>query len=155
MHPVFGFWAEIVPFLVVTAVLAGAMLPLQAVFNARLGQSVGSVFWAAGFSAALSSVLLCGAGLVSTGSAPRTNDLAALPFWAWIGGICGVVTLAGVTVAAPRIGAGGTIALVVAGQVIFSLALDHFGFSGLVPQPLNLQRALAASLLLSGALPVR
>lgn len=66
-----------------------------------------------------------------------------------------MVTLAGVTVAAPRIGAGGTIALVVAGQVIFSLALDHFGFFGLVPQPLNLQRALAASLLLSGALPVR
>lgn len=143
------------PFLVVAAVLAGAMLPLQAVFNARLGQSLGSVFWAAGFSAALSSLLLCIAALVSTGSVPRPGDLASLPSWAWIGGVCGVVTLAGVTVAAPRLGAGGTVALVVAGQVMFSLVLDHFGFFGLVPQPLTLQRTLAASLLLSGALLVR
>lgn len=142
------------PLFILAALSAGAMLPLQALFNARLGRSVGSAFYAAGFSAALSALLLVLAGFVAMGS-PRTGDLAALPLWAWAGGVCGLVTLAGITFAAPRLGAGGTVALVVTGQVIFSLLLDHFGLFGLAPQAVTLQRVLAAALLLSGAVLIR
>lgn len=142
------------PWFILAALSAGAMLPLQALFNARLGRSVGSMFYAAGFSAALSALLLVLAGFLAMGS-PRTGDLSAVPAWAWAGGVCGLVTLAGITFAAPRLGAGSTVALVVTGQVIFSLVLDHFGLFGLAAQPVTLQRALAATLLLSGALLIR
>lgn len=142
-------------FFILIALLAGAMLPLQAIFNARLGRSLGSVFWAAGFSAAMSAVLLCLTGFILTRALPRTGDLAALPGWAWAGGLCGLVTLAGVTLSATRLGAGGMVALVVSGQVIFSLILDRFGLFGLIPHPLTLQRVAAAFLLLSGAILIR
>ncbi|WP_026792255.1 DMT family transporter [Pleomorphomonas oryzae] len=143
------------PWFILAALSAGAMLPLQALFNARLGRSVGSMFYAAGFSAALSALLLVLAGFFAMGGSPRTGDLSAVPAWAWAGGVCGLVTLAGITFAAPRLGAGSTVALVVTGQVIFSLVLDHFGLFGLAPQAVTLQRALAAALLLSGAFLIR
>lgn len=143
------------PLFILIALLAGAMLPMQAVFNARLGQTLGSAFWAAGFSAALSALLLCGAGFIVTRGLPRTDDLSSLPLWAWVGGFCGLVTLAGITLAAPRLGAATMVALVVAGQVIFSLLLDRFGLFGLSPQPLTSQRVLAAALLLGGAVLIR
>jgi transporter family-2 protein len=143
------------PLFILAALLAGAMLPLQALFNARLGQSIGSAFYAAGFSAALSALLLVVAGFFAMWGLPRTGGLSAIPLWAWAGGVCGLVTLAGITLAAPRLGAGGTVALVVTGQVIFSLVLDHFGLFGLAPQAVTLQRVLAAALLLSGAVLIR
>ena len=43
------------------------------------------------------------------------------------------------------------IALVVAGQVICSLLLDHFGLFGLAIHPLSARRFAAAALLIAGA----
>ncbi|WP_115717783.1 DMT family transporter [Gallaecimonas mangrovi] len=134
----------------IIAILAGAMLPLQAVFNARLGNALGSPIWAASVSAMVSAVLLFVVGVAITGTLPCRTQLHVLPPWAWIGGLCGVITLAGVTACAPRLGAGTMVALVVAGQVIFALLLDRFGLFGLTPHPLSLQRIVAAVLLLAG-----
>ena len=71
---------------VVIAVLAGAMLPLQAVFNARLGYALGSPLWAAAVSALVSALVLFILGAITTGTFPRTSSLPSLPLWAWFGG---------------------------------------------------------------------
>jgi len=135
---------------VVIAVLAGAMLPLQAVFNARLGYALGSPLWAAAVSALVSALVLFILGAITTGTFPRTSSLPSLPLWTWFGGICGVMTLAGVTVSLPRLGAAAMVALVIAGQVVFSLVIDRFGLFGVPPHPITVQRAMAAVLLLAG-----
>ncbi|WP_349295649.1 DMT family transporter (plasmid) [Thioclava sp. 'Guangxiensis'] len=143
------------PFLILSALLAGAMLPLQGAFNAKLARALGSAFWAAGISALLSAFLLFGAGIYLTRGLPRTVDLVALPLWAWAGGICGVITLAGIAFATPRLGAAGMVALVITGQVVFSLLLDRLGMFDMPQHPLTLQRFLAASMLLGGAVLIR
>ena len=139
------------PFYIFLAALAGAMLPLQGSLNARLGRALGSAFWAAGVSAALTALLLGLAGLIVTRSLPRMDGLATLPAWAWLGGLCGFFIMAGITLAAPRLGAAGMVAFVVAGQVIFSIVIDRFGLFGMTAQPISLQRLTAAGLFLAGA----
>jgi transporter family-2 protein len=139
------------PFFIFIAVFAGAMLPLQGSINARLGRALGSAFWAAGVSAALTAILLAAAGLAITRSLPKVDGLSSLPSWAWLGGICGFFIMAGITLAAPRLGAAGMVAFVVAGQVIFSMVIDRFGLFGMTAQPISYQRLLAAGLFLSGA----
>jgi len=67
-----------------------------------------------------------------------------------LAGLCGVMTLAGVTVSLPRLGAAAMVALVIAGQVAFSLVIDRFGLFGVPPHPITVQRAIAAVLLLAG-----
>jgi transporter family-2 protein len=143
------------PFFIFVAALAGAMLPLQGSLNARLGRALGSSFWAAGVSAALTAILLGTAGFLITRSLPKTDDLSTLPPWAWLGGVCGFFIMAGITLAAPRLGAAGMVAFVVAGQVVFSMIIDRFGLFGMTAQPISYQRLLAAGLFLGGAVLIR
>lgn len=58
--------------------------------------------------------------------------VAGVPFWAYLGGIPGALTviLAAVTVNSP-LGLSGTIALIMAGQVLFGLFSDALGWFGL------------------------
>ncbi|WP_169805715.1 DMT family transporter [Novosphingobium rosa] len=133
-----------------TALLFGVMLPLQAAINARLGRFLGSPIWAASISGAVTTLTLLVFGLFIR-DLPRVTGIGQLLWWAWTGGLCGVVALAGMASVVPMLGTGTTIALVVAGQVTFSLLLDHFGLFGLALTPLTPRRMVAATLLLTGA----
>ena len=90
-----------------------------------------------------------------TRAGPRTAALSNLPWWAWVGGLCGAVTLSATTVVAPRLGTGGMIALVLAGEVVCSLVLDQWGMLGVTAQPAGGKRLIAAGLLLAGAALMR
>lgn len=139
------------PFFILIALIAGAMLPLQAVFNARLGRVLGSPIWASSVSGAVTTITLVALGFVLARAPTQSLGEPDLPWWAWAGGLRGVFALAGMTAAAPRLGAAAMIAAVVCGQVLLSMLLDHFGLFGLTPDPLTPRRMLAACLLLSGA----
>ncbi|HEY9713634.1 MAG TPA: DMT family transporter, partial [Chroococcales cyanobacterium] len=78
--------------------------------------------------------------------------LSSVPWWAWTGGLCGTVLLLASLLAAPKLGAGSLVACIVAGQVICSILLDHFGFVGYAVHQLNWTRALGAVLLVGGML---
>ncbi|MGH9647341.1 MAG: DMT family transporter, partial [Bryobacteraceae bacterium] len=55
----------------------------------------------------------------------------------------------------PRLGAATVIALIVAGQMIGSLAFDHFGLLGVPVHPANMVRLTGAALLVAGAILIR
>ena len=59
------------------------------------------------------------------------------------------------TTLAPRIGVGRTTAYVIAGQILISLVVDHFGLFGSTPQPLNLPRLAGLSLMVAGVMLVK
>ncbi|XLM20076.1 DMT family transporter, partial [Chromobacterium piscinae] len=73
------------------------------------------------------------------------------PRWAYLGGMPGalVVALAAITVNSP-LAMSGTLALGMAGQLLFGLLSDHFGGFGMPRRPLRLNDALALLLALSG-----
>jgi bacterial/archaeal transporter family-2 protein len=140
---------------VALAFAAGATLPLQAAINARLARSVGSPIWAATISGAVLTVALVVVAYAVLRGGPRTGELGSTPWWAWTGGFCGAVILSATTAVAPRLGTAGMVALVMAGQVLCSLLLDHFGLLGVPVQPVSVKRLLAAALLLAGAALIR
>lgn len=143
------------PVLVLLTLLAGAMLPVQAAVNTRLGQAIDSTIWAATISGAVLTATLAAAGAALAGGPPRLSGLSSAPWWAWAGGICGALVLSAMAAATPKLGAATTIAMVVAGQVLCAFALDRFGLLGLAVHPLTLRRIVAACLLVGGALLVR
>lgn len=134
----------------VLAALGGAAIAAQSGTNAMMARTLGSVVWAIAFSTALSTVLVVAYGLLARTPSPATDGLPAMPWWGWIGGALGVAMLMGSVIAAPRLGATGTIASIVAGQLIASVLLDHFGLVGFQVQPLSLQRVAGVLLLLGG-----
>ena len=140
---------------VMLAVAAGAMLPLQAAINARLARLVGSPLWAAGISGLVLTAALALLAGVALRAGPRFEGLGGAPWWVWTGGMCGAVVLSATTATAPRLGTAGMIALVMAGQVLCALLLDHYGVLGLPVLPISAKRLAAAALLLAGAALMR
>ena len=136
--------------LIALVFVAGAVLPLQALINARLGVHLGSPLWGA---AAQNIIGALGMLIIIAFMRPVTPSLAtfaAVPAWAWIGGLCGMLYVFSVLFAAPKLGAAPMMVCVIAGQMIASIALDHFGVLH-EKRPINLTTLAGAVLLLAGA----
>ena len=78
---------------------------------------------------------------------------AKAPLWAYLGGVSGAATvmLTSTTVNTP-LALAGTLALGLAGQVVFSLAADQWGFFGMPRRRLGLRDAGAVALIGAGSL---
>ena len=145
-------WAAYAALILVT--LAGAATALQAPINARLATAVGSAVNAALVSFAVGTVALIGLALILQ-VRPDMAAARALPWYAWIGGLCGVIFVIAATWGVPRLGVAMTITLMVAGQLLLGLVLDHFGAFGAPRQPVNLTRMVGVALVIGGVLLVR
>ena len=134
--------------------MAGAATALQAPLNARLATAVGSSVNAALVSFAVGTIALIGLALVFH-VRPDMAAARALPWYAWVGGLCGVVFVIAATWGVPRLGVATTITLMVAGQLVLGLVLDHFGAFGAPRQPINLGKLAGVALVIGGVLLVR
>jgi transporter family-2 protein len=137
------------------AVLMGAALPVQAGVNVRLRQILGDPLRASFVSFAVGSVFLLLLTLTAREPWPALSALARGPAWAWAGGLLGACFVVGTIVLVPRLGAAVTFALIVAGQMGISLAIDQFGLFGLARHPISLARIAGSGLLVVGVVLLR
>ena len=112
--------------------LGGVLLSVQSPLNAQLAKAVGSSVNAALISFLVGTVALV-AVAVAQRVAPDGGATRALPWYAWIGGLCGAVFVSAAAYAAPRLGVATMLSLAIASQLIAAVVLDHFGVLG-VPQ---------------------
>lgn len=139
----------------VAVILAGgAMIALQGPINATLGRAVGSPVNAALISFLVGTLALAlVAGVQRIAADPSL--VRGLPWWAWIGGLCGAVFVTAATYAAPRIGVANMLTLGIASQLVMAVALDHAGVLGIPQRPLTGGRIAGIALVVVGALLVR
>ena len=137
-----------------TLLLAGAATALQGPTNARLVTAVGSPLNAAFVSFAVGTVALGLLALVLQ-TRPDVGAMKALPWWAWMGGLYGCAFVISAAWGVPRLGVATTITVMIAGQLLLSLALDHFGALGVEKQPLSLGRIAGVALVIGGVVLVR
>jgi transporter family-2 protein len=132
--------------LTLLAVTAGGLVAAQAPVNARLRLMVGSPWLAAAVSFAVGTVIL----VVLAAAAPGRDGVARLgggPWWAYLGGACGVVMVLATLSASPRLGVTPTFVAVVAGQVALAALIDRFGWFGAAVRPVGTGRLVALGLL--------
>lgn len=134
--------------------VAGTMVAVQAPTNAMLAKAGGSPILAALISFAVGTLVLFVSWL-GVGNRPSGPALAALPWYAWIGGLYGAIYVAIAAYAAPKIGVASLITVVVAGQIIAALLLDHVGALGLSRDPISVGRVAGALLVIAGVVLVR
>ncbi len=136
-------------FYIAIAGVAGALLPFQALINARIaaqltgpviGTLVNFIIGAAATSLAL---------IVMRAPTPSISQITSTPWWAWLGGVMGAFFVLTATLTVHKLGAAGLSAIVIAGQLISALALDHFGLLG-ASHGLSPSRIAGAAFLLVG-----
>ncbi|WP_458762701.1 DMT family transporter [Cupriavidus basilensis] len=138
--------AGLVPILV--AIVSGAVIPFQAGANAALGRSLGHPLWATVVSLLVSLVVVV--PLLWLLKVPLPSLAVGGPGWMWVGGVAGVFYITVALVLAPRLGAGGFIAAVVAGQMVGALLLDQFGLAGFAARAVTPGRMAGAALVVLG-----
>src|SRR3954453_23239639 len=105
---------------------AGACIALQASANGRFRQNLDSSEYAAFFSICGTFITAVVVMLVIRPPAPTADRIQQTEWWNWIGGPLGaLIVLAGAALV-KELGAALFIALVVGGQLVCSLLLDHF-----------------------------
>lgn len=141
-------------FAIMLVVLAGGATALQAPTNAKLAIAVSSPVNAAFVSFLVGTVAL-GVLAAVMQTRPDMTAVRSLPWYAWIGGLYGACFVVAAAWGVPRLGVALTITLMVAGQLLISLILDHFGAFGVPRQPINLGRAAGVAMVVGGVLLVR
>ena len=137
------------------ALFVGFLLPLQAGVNAQLRVALGHPLVAAVASFIVGTIGLFACTLLIRAPWPGTGAVAATPWWLWTGGLLGAIYILLAIVLAPQLGAATLIALVVGGQMLSSLVLDHFGVAGYSVHPINLARVLGAVLVIVGVVLIQ
>jgi len=142
-------------FYLILALVAGAMMPTQAAINNKLAGYVASPISAAFISFIVGTVGLL-VYVLATGT-PLSNllNIKDAPPIAWIGGLLGAFFVTCTVILAPRIGVAMTFSLIVAGQMLITLVLDHFGFLGLPVKEISLARIGGILLITAGVVIIR
>jgi len=134
------------------AILLGAALTTQVATNTQLGKALGNAYIPAAVNMASGLILTVILTWALTSAWPSRDMIREAPWYVWpAGGILGVVYLTGAILLAPKLGAGDLVALILAGQIIFSVLLDHFGWFGFAQHPAGIARLAGCGLIIAGA----
>src|SRR5688572_10104738 len=142
-------------FYILLALAAGAMMPTQAATNNKMAMVVGGPILSAfisffvGTVALLVYLLIAGVPLTDIASAKEA------PAIAWIGGLLGAFFVAAAVTLVPRLGVALTFSLIVAGQMIVTLVIDHFGLLGVPVKEVSLARIGGILLIAGGVVLIR
>ena len=137
------------------ALIAGAMIPTQAAINNKLVTYVQSP--------ALSAFISFGVGLVAlfiyilATKVPLGNLYYSknAPPVAWLGGLCGAFFVTAVILVVPRLGVALTFSILILGQMIATLPIDHFGFLETPVREMNWPRMAGVVFVLLGVFLIR
>ena len=139
---------------ILLAIAAGAVLPIQAGLNTRFGKVVGNPAYASmvSFVTGALTVLLY---ILITRQQVNWTAIRETPPHTWLAGSLGAFFVTTVILAFPRLGPALTFGLIVGGQMLMALALDHFRI--LVPEQhgINLWRLLGVALIVAGVVILR
>jgi transporter family-2 protein len=137
------------------ALIAGVSTAYQPGVNSAFADHAGSRLHGglANFAIGLVGMIVV-ASLMRAG-VPNTAKLAAGPWWMWMGGFLGAFFVMMSIVLVPKMGSSNYLAAMIAGQLIGSLVIDHFGHMGLPMHPVSAGRVVGVALILGGVACIR
>ena len=131
----------------ILGIVAGLGLTVQVGMNSQLRKMLQSANLAALISFLVGTAALITLIVVMRTPMPPRATFAAVPWWAWLGGLLGAFYVASSTVVAVELGATTLLGLALAGQLATALVIDHFGWLGLPENPITWTRIGGVALL--------
>lgn len=139
-------------FLALTVGMAGTA---QAAINNKLNEYIPNplivalVSFVVGGVALFIYILASGAQLSSIWTAKN------VPVIAWTGGILGAYFVACTVILIPRLGVALTFSLIIAGQMVLTLIIDHFALFGVEQRSASLARIGGVAMIVAGVVLIR
>src|ERR1043165_2205222 len=132
------------------ALITGALIPIQAATNAAFSKSIGNpiITGLMVFIVGLAGMILF--ILISRTSFPMRQQLTATPLYGYLGGLIVATYVVMITILVPRIGVGTAIGLIVTGQIICAVSIDHFGLFNALVRKVDISRLAGMLLMIAG-----
>lgn len=142
-------------FYILLALVAGAAMPTQAATNNKMAGVVGNPILAAFISFFVGTIALFLYMLLSGSPISSLTSVKEAPAIAWIGGFLGAFFVTAAVMLVPRLGVAMTFSLIIAGQMIVTLFIDHFGLLGVPVKEVSLARVAGMVLIAGGVVLIR
>jgi transporter family-2 protein len=137
------------------AFITGSLIPLQLVFNAQLGAITRSPY-SAGLIVLIAGLLTMSLiVVVMRPPMPSIAALAAAPPNVYLGGVIASVYIVAIIMVSSKLGVGLTTALILFGQLVMALILDHLGAFGNPQISINAWRVGGVLMMLGGIVAIK
>ena len=127
----------------VAGMAVGLQSPMTSMLSSRVGMLQGLLL------VHLSGALAALAVIAARGGVGGLN-WRAIPWYALVVGVPGVIVLSAVSYLIPKAGTVATTTLIVVGQLALSVVVDHFGWLGADVRPFDVQRLAGILVLMLG-----
>lgn len=143
-------------FLLLLAIFVGAMLPIQASLNAKMAKFAASPVIAALLSFLTGTIVLILYTLFTESNiSAKLLSARYAPAYVWLPGLLGAFYVAGSISLLPRLGVALTFSLIIAGQMLVTIVVDHYGLLGVPLKTINLPRVIGILLIIGGVILIR
>jgi transporter family-2 protein len=141
-------------FWIIIIFLLGAIPPLQTGLSARLGKTIQSPLHASMVSFLIGTVAVS-LYILITRQHISWQGVKTAPLCVWTGGFLGAILVTVLIFALPRLGASMTFGMLLSGQIVTAVLLDHFNI--LVPQQhsINMWRIAGVIMVITGIAIIR
>jgi transporter family-2 protein len=141
--------------LLFVALIAGVVLPVQTAVNNKMALSMGSPILGALVSFVIGTLSIFTYAVVSGESLSSLTNSKNAPTVAWVGGVLGAFFVTSTIILLPRLGVAVTVSLIIAGQLIAAIIMDHYGLLGVAVKEISLFRVAGILLIVAGVVLVR
>ncbi len=142
-------------FYILITFIAGCLMPIQPGINALLAQTTSGPYMASLISFLVGTLVLLLWCMALRLPFPGIHTVTQIPWWYWAGGLLGAIFVSTTVIVAPRLGALNMLTWLIAGQMLASLILDHYGVLGFPQQSINLWRVLGVVCLVAGVVLIK
>lgn len=150
MRALFGSY-----FFILLAITVGMAGTAQAAINNRLNEFISNPIIVALVSFVVGSAALFVYIVASGGQLSSIWTAKNVPWIAWTGGILGAYFVACTVILVPRLGVALTFSLIIAGQMVLTLIIDHYAMFGVPERPISLARIGGVALIILGVVLIR
>jgi transporter family-2 protein len=128
-------------------IIGGIAVGVQSPIAGAMGQRVGGT--ASSLIVHMSGMILSAILLWLKGG-EKIREWQTLPWYMLIAGVFGVILYQTINFTLPKLGSTMMITLIITGQLITGVVIDHFGWLGVAQRPIDLPRILGMGALLLG-----
>ena len=136
--------------------IIGALMPVQAILNTRLGRQIGGPLMGSLMSFFVGIICLFVLNLsLNYSSVVQLKPSSTSPWYIWLGGLLGAIFVGYITWVNQKQGMALTFGLVVSGQIFISLLIDHYGLLGSAIRTITLEKIIGALLIIAGLVLIK
>ncbi len=142
-------------FYLILAFLCGAVYPIQGSLNGKLLTQVGHPIITAIVSFIVGLIGLLAFGIANKIPWSQFSAIRTAPWYTLLGGLLGAFYISTVVIILPRLGMVLTFSLIIAGQIVLSIIIDHFGLLGNAVKEISLGKTAGIILLIVAIFIIR